>query len=198
LSKISIKNQRSFSFLGRFYLRGHVAEDKVLPDNVASRRERHDRASIKARNPNDKRRVFLSHALRAFNRATPAFTEPAKRELQNAKHQRDSSHQRELAAVPQVGKTHFADVVTRLCQDDEHGERPDEHRVFLVFCGAVSKFRVKVAESKRKRKRNADNRLNRVENFPRNIGEVRLGARQIAKDNRDAEACNQVPAKENL
>ena len=169
-----------------------------MPYNVACRGERHHRACIKARNPDNKRRVLLSHALRTFNRTATAFANPAKPELQKAKHERNRSHKWKLSAIPQIGKAHLANVEARFGQNNEYRERPHKHCVLLVFCGTVSKFRVKVAKSKRKRERDADNRLDRVENLHRDFRKVRFGAGQIAKDHRDAKACNQVTAEENL
>ena len=169
-----------------------------MPDNITRRGKSDHRTRIKARHPNDKRRVLLAHALRAFNRAAATFANPAKPELQNAKHKRNCGHERELSAVPQVGKAHLANVETRLRKDDEHRECPDEHGVFLEFRGVVGKFRIKVAEPECKRKRDADNRLDGVEDFPGDFGKVSLGPSQVAKDYRDAEARNQVSAEENL
>ena len=140
----------------------------------------------------------MPHALRAFDGAAATFAEPAQGELRNAKDERNSSHQRELSAIPQVGKAHRADVVTRLRQDDEHGECPHEHRVLLEFRGAVGKFRIKVTKPERKRQRDADNRLDGIENLPGDFGKVRLGPCQVAKDKRDAEARDQIAAEENL
>ena len=176
----------------------HITEYKVLPYNVASRGKRYNRACVKARNPDHERRILLTHALRTFNRTAAAFAYPAKPELQNAKHQRNTRHQRELSAIPQVGKAHLADIKARFRQNNEHREGPNEHRVLLVFCSAVSKFRIKVAKPERKSQRNADNRLDRIENFHRDFGEVCVGPSQVAKDNRDAKAGDQVSAEENL
>jgi len=184
--------------LFRLDSRGHVTEYKILPYNIASRGECHDRTRIKARDPDHERRIFLPHALRTFNRTAAAFANPAKPELHNAKHQRNTRHQRELSAIPQVGKAHLADIKARFRQNNKHREGPNEHRVLLVFCSAVSKFRIKVAKAKRKSQRNTDNRLDRIENFHRDIGEVCVGPSQVAKDNRDAKAGNQVSAEENL
>ena len=185
-------------FAFRLDFRGHVAEHEVLPNNVASWGESDHRACVKTRDPNHKRRVLLAHALRAFDGTATTFAYPAEPELQKAKYKRHRRHQRELSTIPQVGKAHLADVEACFGQNNKHRERPHEHRVFLILCGTVGKFRIKVAKPKCKRQGDADNRLDRVENLHRNFREVRLSTGQIAKDNRDAEARNQVSAKENL
>ena len=176
----------------------HPGKHQVLPDNVTGRGERHHRACVQSRNPDDKRRVLLPHALRPLDRAALAFAEPPEPEEQNAQHQRHPRHHRELAAVPQVHESHLADIETRLRNDDEHRERPDEHRVLLEFRGAVGKLRVERAEPERKRERYADDGLDGIENLHRDFGEARIGASKVPENDWDGKACEQVSAQEYL
>ena len=175
-----------------------VAEHQVLPHYVAGGRECHDGARVQGRNPDDERGVLLAHALRAFDGAAVPFDIPAEGVKENAEDERDACHHRELAAVPEFRESHFADVVAGFRQNDEHREGPHEHGVLLVFGGAVGEFRVKGAQSEGEGERDADDGLDGVEDLHGDFAELRVGAGQVAENERDREAGDQVPAQKDL
>ena len=116
----------------------------------------------------------------------------------NAKNQRNARHHGELSAIPKFRKSHFANVVACLRQNHEYREGPHEHGVLLVFGGTVSKFWVECPQAKRKRERDADDGLNRIENLHRDFGEARIGSSQVTEYQRNRKTRNQVSAQENL